>query len=326
MRRFSALLACLAALGGTALTGSAWAQQAAPAADPLAEAAAAYALWQDDVSWLTRRDIEEPAQLEEALDRAARHPADALTRGWIAYGALTAAQSPAFVAGVRSRVRAANRAAVLRRLNADPAYARNRPPGSGEAIQLMLQSARADAGRLIDAGARARLLGEGLQTVAWANAPQADREARATRLRALAQTTPPAPADLALRLRLAPGAANPLADPNAFGGRNYWNALAGAPVSPPYAAAPVQRATPARTALIDRMLTLAALHVIGATREARARVDALLSDETTQRCLSLQSLQFRQCVSVTQFAYENAYCLARHGLREPGGCLGSLAQ
>ena len=106
--------------------------------------------------------------------------------------------------GVRSRVRAAGRAAVLRQLTADLTYARNRPPGSGEAIQLVLHATNADADRLSDAATRARALGDTLRSAAWASAAQIDRDARSVRLRALAQATPAPAPDLALRLRIAP--------------------------------------------------------------------------------------------------------------------------
>jgi hypothetical protein len=65
-----------------------------------------------------------------------------------------------------------------------------------------------------------------------------------------------------------------------------------------------------------------ALRVLDATS---TRTTAMLTEPGTTNCLTLTQLEFRQCVSVTQFSYENAFCLARHGLREPSACLGSLA-
>ena len=68
------------------------------------------------------------------------------------------------------------------------------------------------------------------------------------------------------------------------------------------------------------MLTLAALRVLNATDANATRTRALLSDETSTRCLTLARLELRQCVSVMQFPYENAYCLSRHGLSGPAAC------
>ncbi|MBC7769592.1 MAG: hypothetical protein H7124_12495, partial [Phycisphaerales bacterium] len=76
---------------------------------PLHQALDAYALYQSDVSALLDADIASEAALESALELAARHDPARVSRGWVAYGALAAAQSPAFVRGVRSRVTAAGR-------------------------------------------------------------------------------------------------------------------------------------------------------------------------------------------------------------------------
>lgn len=287
--------------------------------EPLADTALGYALYEDDVSWLARAPIDTPAALDEALDRAARHKPDDVTRGWIAYEALAATQSPAFVHGLQARVRTAGRAAVLRRLAVDLAYARNRPAGAGEAIQLVLQSSQADAARVSAAADRFTALGDTLRIVAWASAVETDQAARETRLRTIGAGAAPAWSN---RLRLAPLTEAPLADPNAFGGRAFWDAVAGAPAISPFPASPRLAVRPTRAALVDRILTLAALRVLDATS---TRTTAMLTEPGTTNCLTLTQLEFRQCVSVTQFSYENAFCLARHGLREPSACLGSLA-
>src|SRR5687768_9328823 len=117
---------------------------AAHAQEPLHRALEPYALFQTDITAMLDADIPDAAAMDAALDRAARHDPARLSQGWLAYGALTAAQSPAWVNGVRSRVRSAGRAAVLRQLRRDMSYARRRPPGSDEATQLVLRAIAAD--------------------------------------------------------------------------------------------------------------------------------------------------------------------------------------
>ena len=265
--------ALFAAAAALLLCPFAHAQQAS---EPLADAAAAYAAYQADIGWLANARIDAPAALHEALDRAARNEGRALSQGWIASAALIAAQSPAFVRGVRARVRAAGRAAVLRRLNADVTYARLRPAGSAEATQIVLQSAAADGARASAAADRFLSLGDTLRTAPWAASVQTNGDLREARLHALA------PAPLA---RIAPEL---------------------------------------RARMMDRVLTLAALRIVEATGAQRARVGALLAEDKASACFAMAQLEFRQCVSVTQFGYENAFCLARHGVREPGACLASL--
>lgn len=288
----------------------------ARAQEPLHRALEPYALYQTDITILLDADIPDAAALDNALARAAQHDPTRLTQGWLAYGALTAAQSPAWVNGVRSRVRAAGRAAVLRQLRRDLSYARRRPPGAAEATQLVLRAMAADSARMNALAVRFEGLGRAGEASAWTR-PAIAREER---LRA-ANARSVAP-ELAARLRPAPLSAAPLSEPGAFGGARFWDAL-GDRASP---APPVLpwRVAPARTSSLDRMFTLSALMIVNASQTETARVNALLDDASVRQCMLMQQLQLRQCASVTNTADEDAYCLARHGFSEPSACL-SLA-
>lgn len=298
---------------------------AAPAqaqtADPLLSAVDAYGQFQDDVSALADADITTHDALDFALERTARHDPARLTRGWIAYGALTAAQSPAFVAGVRSRVRAANRAAVLRQLRRDLTYARRRPPGASEAIQLVLNANAADVARMNIVAARYDGIGNGLNASTWAARPESGDE-RNGRLRTMGHEQRGVDVAFAARLHPAPLSAAPLTDPDSFGGRRFWDAVAGRAST----ATPAQTLQVANTALMDRVLTLAALYILSASAQEPARVTEVMDDPRTRECLEIEQLQFRQCASVAHDPNEDAFCLARHGLAEPSQCFARLAQ
>ncbi len=284
--------------------------------DPLQRAGDAYASFELDLSAITAAEINSADSMDAALLNAARHDPAALSRGWIAYAALTAAQSPAFVHGVQSRVRAAGRAPVLRQFMRDTTYARRRPPGAAEAVRLMLDTLSADAARLSVAADRYDRLSDQMQSNApFAGADDAQRAARDQRLRTA--TAPALSSEITQRLHLGPLGAVPLTNAAAFGGAHFWDGLAGLPSSP---SAPM-RARSDRQAVTDRMLTLAGLFIIGATPQASARVDALLEDRTSRDCLHVQQLEFRQCVSVSHTPDEDAACLARHGLRNVAACL-----
>lgn len=283
------------------------------AQEPLHRALEAYALYQTDITAMLDADIPDSAAMDAALDRTARHDPERLTQGWLAYGALTAAQSPQWVNGVRARVRAAGRPAVLRQLRRDWTYARRRPPGAEEAVQLVLRAFASDNARMNSLAVRFQSLGASGDTNAWARR-SSDREAalRAPNTRTLAP-------ELLARLRPAPLTAAPLTEPFAFGGTRFWDALSNraspAPPTLPW------RVIPARQASLDRMLTLAALFVVEATPTETARVTAALTDESVRHCLAMQQLELRQCASVTSTPNEDAYCLARHGFAEPSACL-----
>ena len=120
----------------------------APAfADQVHDALNAYALYQNDVSALLDNDIANGRTVDAALARISRHNPANVGRGWIAYGALTAAQSPVFAAGVQRVMRGDDRALTLRMLRDDLTYARRHQNGSSQAIALILSAASADGAR-----------------------------------------------------------------------------------------------------------------------------------------------------------------------------------
>lgn len=286
------------------------------------EAAGAYALLQQDVTDLLDADIASAEALDLALERAARHDPARVSRGWIAYGALTAAQSPAFVAGVRSRVRSAGRAPVIRQLRRDLTYARRRPPESSEAVQLVLSASAADGARMIAGGHRYEGIGQMLDQGRWPAPASNDREGRHNRLRASAGEARMLAPEISRRLGIGALGASPLTDADVLGGRRFWDAVAGRPSTTP----PAFAWTTTRQASVDRMLTLAALIVVDAMQSEAARANAILDDEPSRECFAMQQLQFRQCASVAHDPNEDAYCLARHGLTGPGQCIASIAR
>src|SRR5262245_27788619 len=115
-------------------------------ADAVHDALEAYALYQTDVSTLLDVDIENARTVDAARARLARHNSDQVSRGWIAYGALTAAQSDRFSSSIERLIRREGRNAVLRQLREDAGYAR-RQQNSGQAVQLILSAASADSAR-----------------------------------------------------------------------------------------------------------------------------------------------------------------------------------
>ena len=288
----------------------------APAfADPVHDALEAYALYQHDVGVLMDLDVDSAESINGALARVSRHDPDRVSRGFIAYGALTAAQSPAFANGVRSRVRSEGRPQVVSQLRSDVWYARRESNGAPQAIQLILNAASADSARVNMAGTR-------YDTIARSsNAPWIESSVRRVGvIEASARLTP------AMRERLQVGAldARPMNDVDAFGGRGFWDAIAGREVDAPRSRG--RNEDRSYQDVTNRMLTLGALIVVGAADGERARVSSLLDEPLTQQCLEMQRLQLRQCLSVSHDASERAYCLGHHGLSGPGDCFSAMAR
>lgn len=323
MRRFVSPPLCVYKDGMRAFVLAAalmcWCGQAGAQSDPLHRAVDAYALYHADIGQLAVLDLRAPGAADRALELAARHDPERLSRGWMAYGALVSAQSPAFAHGVESRVRAAGRAPVLRQLRRDLSYARRRPPGSAEAIQFILAAAANDHARLLAAGERVARAARDMDGAALGG-DDAQRAARNARLRVLFREPRSIAPELQTALHLGALAAAPQRDAEDLGGRLFWNALFRADAPAPRAG-PWRERAPATT---DRMLTLGALLIVGATQAERTRAEAAMDDAALSRCLTMEQLNLRQCVSASHFANEDLFCLARHGLEGPAACFGVI--
>jgi hypothetical protein len=283
----------------------------------------AYAAFHSDMSELGAAQIASEADVDNALELVARHNSEALVRGWMLYNADVAAQSPAFVAGVREQVRRTG-GAPLRTIAAQRSFAR-RLAGSDEAIRLVLNAAAADSARVATIAERFRRQAEMIEQEPWAASDATGQIERLERLRTLSLPGGFSPSvSIALAARLAPAPLSiPLGADN-FGGSRFWDAVSGAPfmlsaTSPP---AMALREDERRSETVDAILSLAALRVLGANRADI--VELYVRDPRSIGCMELARLQFHQCVSASRFVYENAHCLARHGLRDTAMCIGAL--
>ncbi|GAM98843.1 hypothetical protein U91I_02479 [alpha proteobacterium U9-1i] len=317
-----------------ALMGAANAQTAettsAPAASSDMQAAiAAYAAFHNDVSELRSSRIGNANELEGALDRVGRHNRDALTRGWVAYGGMTAAQSPAFVRGVREAADYYGRDAVIWALSVDPSYARGLRGGQ-EVTRMLLDSANADASRVVNVADRYQEMAYGLQRQRWANAVAPQQAARVQRIRSLGRADQPVqalPSEMSPRLSVATLSISG-SDPTAFGGRRFWDALRGGPEVTEVSATQATyqwRINPTRGMAVDRMASLGALQALDAVNDHQSAASQLMSDQRSRDCLEMAQLQLYQCMSAARFRYENAFCLGQHGLRDVGMCISAVA-
>ncbi|MEQ1617583.1 MAG: hypothetical protein ABL883_04470 [Terricaulis sp.] len=281
-------------------------------ADEVRDALEAYALYQSDVSALLDSEIASARAVDAALARLQHHNPRNVARGWIAYGALTAAQSPDFAAGIARVADESGRAPFLAQLRGDLTFARRGPRGSSDAIQFILNAASADGARVAMAGAR-------YERFARSPAPRQHASAGESTGANIRLS-----AEMQGRLRVTAVSARPMIDISDFGGRGFWDAMAGRDANAPRGRH--RRENTPYAAVTDHMLTLGALVVTESTGRERRRVSALLNEPLTQYCLAMERQQLRQCVGVSVDASERAYCLARHGLSGPGGCFSAIAR
>jgi hypothetical protein len=298
----------------------------------LQSAIAGYARYQTDVTDLRAAQISSNDALETALDRVGRHNKNDMTRGFIAYGSQVAAQSPAFVQGVRDAAAFYGRDAVIWAVSVDPSYARGLRGGQ-EATRMLLDTVEADATRIVSVADRYQELAYSLQRQRWASAVAPGQAARLQRVRALAVAGAPGvalPDGVAPHLTAATLSITPGADPAALGGRQFWDSVHGGAhrdVVAVSAAAPTAwRVNVTRGMALDRMAAVGALQALDATTANQSAVSALLSDPRSRDCFEMAQLQLYQCMSAAHFRYENAFCLGQHGLRDVGICMSAVGQ
>jgi hypothetical protein len=309
---------------------------AAPASAPaesgdLQTAIAGYARYQTDVTDLRSATIGSNDALETALDRVGRHNKVEMTRGFIAYGSQVAAQSPAFVQGVRDAAAFYGRDAVIWAVSVDPSYARGLRGGQ-EATRMLLDTVEGDAARVVSVADRYQEMAYSLQRQRWASAVAPGQAARLQRVRGLAApgSGPALPDGVAPRLTAATLSITPGSDPAALGGRQFWDAVHGGAhtdVVAVSASAPTAwRVNVTRGMALDRMAAVAALQALDATSANQTAVSALLNDPRSRDCFEMAQLQLYQCMSAAHFRYENAFCLGQHGLRDVGVCMSAVGQ
>jgi len=250
MRRF--LPAALAALAvstsvSTDALAAPWGRNrnaettAAERADaPLVREAGGYAVFQDDVGALEADPFTSVSDIDRALETISSHNPTELTRSWLAYSALVAAQEPSFVDGVREAADYYGRDAMLAGLRNDPSYA-GQLVGAEDARQAVLSSVTNDVHRIREIAEMVKSQAYSLQSNDWAKVRSRDNSARIARLEAIALQPRSASADTLLRLG-GPGAigSDRVGERSAEARANFWSALRLGPTSA-HAATPGDR-------------------------------------------------------------------------------------
>jgi hypothetical protein len=220
-----------------------------------------------------------PGEVSQALATGASHEPVELESGMVAYAALAALQEPRFVAAVK-----ADRSDLVRRLADDPRAALDVP--GGEAAGARASGALyAQGSALAGQGEKVKRAAYSVQHQPWSTAQVPDpggRLARVKRLSAVSYQPSREDADH-LQAALGDGARRP------------------GPASP----------------LVARGVALAALTVLGETRQAHA----LMSEPRTTSCLHMAKLNLYQCLASAGPHYEDIYCLGQHAMIDTGQCV-----
>jgi len=294
---------------------------------PLVREAGGYAVFQDDVGALEDAPFASLDDIDTALETISSHNPAELSRSWIAYSALVAAQEPSFVDGVREAADYYGRDAMLAGLRNDPSYA-GQLIGAEDARQAVLSSVTYDARRISEISELVKSQAYSLQSNSWAKVRSRDNSARIARLEAIALEPRGASADTLFSLG-GPGAigSDRIGERSAEARANFWSALRLGPTSA-HAATPgvPVAANPRYRSVLDQVVTLAALEALDAAgpQDASA-ISPLLDHRSMNTCMVMARLHFQQCIAASAFRYEDPFCIAEHGVKDIGNCFSRIA-
>jgi hypothetical protein len=323
---------CTAALV-LALSAPAFAQNASPRLLP--SAAAAYGEYQSEVSTINSAPFKSAAELDKALDKFGAQNADQLSSGWVSYSAMVAAQDKEFAAAVRDIDSYYGRDRVMTGMRNDIGYARSLKGGEA-ALQSALAVNSKDAGRINSAADFVKKQAYDLQKVTWGKARLPDAKGTATKLKANAKTVKPI-ADSAQKLFAGPDLSLVLASAQGQGqNASVWDKISVFTASAPAAAlssltpgsgsSSALKVDPKRESTANRIVTLAAFHVLEADSTNKNDVQAAMKDKPTFECIDWSQLQLQACVSAAYTRADLSFCLAEHAIGDAGQCFSGVSK
>lgn len=225
------------------------------------------------------------------------YDSNALVRGAVSFGAISALQEPTFVASLRAAGQdPEKRRLMLNRFIADPAYVFSFP--GADVAARNAKAAIGGAGlRLMAVGAAARQSAYDVQHEAWSKGFVVDPEGRLAAVKSS-------------------GAADGMSAPDAVAALRGGIA-GGAPLA--LGSEPVVRY---ETPLVAKAMALAAFAALGEAGDAAyQRLTYLTTEQNTAYCLHTAHLMVHQCLAVAKPHYEDIFCLGQHMLYDTGQCL-----
>lgn len=344
--KFCAIVAVLAVAAPVALSQGPTAPEPAATSNGrlLPTAAAAYAEYQGKVSTVMVNKFDSVKDFDAALDTfGAPNPAQ-LSSSWVSYSSILGAQDAKFNKAVRNADVYYGPERFMVMLERSPQYAATLDGGK-DVVQTILAANSRDAARVSSAGAFIREQSYTLQKVGWGKEDMRKRkDGVLTTLRSSAKNTKSVDdavqklfAGPDLNAMLASFAASPTA------AESMWDKVSiFAASAPGKAFSSVSPVTVAPTQLqvktgaegtVSRMVTLAALHELEADRSNPEVVKATMADPVTMQCVEAAQMEMFGCLEAVASRSDQAFCLARYGLRVSGekqrsiaGCVTEIAQ
>ncbi len=310
--RWMSLIAASVALASTG---------AAQGADKVADSAAVYMTYQTDADEVAAKPFKSTSDIDAALQSLGGYNADQLTKGWIAYSALIAAQDPEFRSTVREIEAFYGRDAMVNGFSKGGKYARSLD-GGDNAVGAAIDATDKDVTRLYSAGAIVKEQGYSLQGYGWAKSRIRNGDSRAASVKVLQSQSRFADSGLVAALT---GASEPLTGLQpAAGVAEGVTTVASAVRLPQISALSRRKPKFGREGVADQIASLAALRIMGTATIDQTKLSAAMLDPSVQSCMKMQNLQLQGCVAGVGQEFELPHCISQHALTEIGDCLGDV--
>ena len=302
--------------------------------DVIAQMAASYGSFQSDVGDIQRRGLNSTADVTNALDKLAGQNADQLSRGWLAYAALIASQSPELRTSVREVVSAYGAQTIISGLQADRQYVRRDLNGGEAAVSLAFTAIEADSRRLNRTASYFREQAFALQGASWAKTKmrrnQMDSKVNGFMSASRTQRAPRGEIVSALQHTSSNSAFTQAGMP---GAPSLWDGSISASTGIRFPTTNTAVRTSHRTShrrgpnpTADMVATLAALRIIGAGPEMSGQIRATMGQGPMSPCIRSAQLNINQCIASNAFPFETVDCIGKHAISEVSECFSSNAR
>lgn len=311
-----------AVICGFGLAAGASAQKA----DPIKETAAVYMTYQSDGEAVAAKPFKDAGDLDEALNTLGAYNADQLSRGWMAYSALIAAQDPEFASTVRDIEAFYGREPVMKSFSSGNSYARSLA-GGDNAVGGAIAVTDSDLPRIYSSAATIKEQGYSLQGYGWAKSRIRNGSARAEVVKGLQGKGQNAD-NLILTALTGPAPLSSDTKAGIINAAATTTDVTGAVRLPAFLTSGFtgnrQKVKYGKEAVANQIASLAAMQVIGASAVDQARLSKVLTEPAVQSCLKMQNLQLQGCVAGVGQEFELPHCISQHTLTEVADCLGSV--
>ena len=308
--------------------------QRAPRPDAIAQMAASYGSFQSDVGDIQRRGLNSTADVTNALDKLAGQNSAQLSRGWLAYAALIASQSPELRTTVREVVSAYGTQTIMSGLLADPEYVRRDLYGGEAAVSMAYSALGADSRRLNRTASYFREQAFALQGASWAKTKMRRNEMdnRVNRFMTASRGERAARGDIVSALQQ-PNSNAAFSQAGAPGAPSLWDGSISASTGILFPSSrsgvrttqhASQRRGRNRTA--DMVATLAAFRIVGAGPEVSGQIRNAVGEGPMSPCIRRAQLNINQCIASNAFPFETVDCIGKHAIGEVSECFNKNAR